>query len=264
MLACEKANRHERCRPPLPDHHACRRRGRAHALRPAQGAARARRAARCSAHGLAAVRESGDGRYSRRRRAGPRRCRGRGAQGRAGRGDLRPAGAARHRRTPCWRPARRSRAATTTIVVVYADTPLIRGATLAAMRAGLADGAAVVGAWLPPRRSGRLRPADRARGAAHRHPRAQGREPHEVTRAAVQRRTHRLRWRRGAEPARRGHAEQRAEGILPDRHRRDRPCARPHARSLAVEASGGDGRQRPGFNSPPRRPRCRGGSGGAR
>ena len=78
------------------------------------------------------------------------------------------------------------------VLVTYADIPLVRGTTLAAMRAGLADGRGPRRARLRARRSDRVRPPDRARRPAGRDPGAQGRDRGRAGGAALQRRSGRL------------------------------------------------------------------------
>ena len=74
------------------------------------------------------------------------------------------------------------------ILVVYADTPLVRAETLAAMREGLAQGGALVAlgfAAADPTGYGRLVERD---GAPDRHSRTQGRQRRGTARPSLQRR----------------------------------------------------------------------------
>ena len=57
------------------------------------------------------------------------------------------------------------------ILVMFADTPLVRAETLAKLRSALAEGAAVAVLGFQARRSARLRPAGDARRRTRRHPR---------------------------------------------------------------------------------------------
>ena len=183
--------------PPRPDHRACRRRGRAHALEAAEGAARDRRALdarrmcwRRSPRRARATSRSSSGRTartSRRRRAG----RVPGVEvfvQRERRGTAHAVLAAREAIARGYDD----------ILVTYADIPLIRGETLARLRAALAEGAGLVALGFAPADPTGLRPADRARRAARRDPRAQGRDGGGAEGAALQRGADRLRGRAGA------------------------------------------------------------------
>jgi bifunctional UDP-N-acetylglucosamine pyrophosphorylase/glucosamine-1-phosphate N-acetyltransferase len=88
----------------------------------------------------------------------------------------------------CCRARRRSRAATTIVLVLFGDTPLIEAETLGQARKKLAEGAAVAVIGFRHRPPDRLRPADREERRARRHPRGEGLH-------AGQKRDHLLQWR---------------------------------------------------------------------
>ncbi len=133
----------------LPRGRACRRRGQAHALRPAESAARDRRAlhARPCARRRA---QGGRRRACRRGRAGARRCRRRGSSSRrrTPRFSSRPSGSAPPMR--CWRRARLLPQGFDDILVVFADTPLVRPETFSHLRRKLTAGAGVVALGFAP------------------------------------------------------------------------------------------------------------------
>ena len=132
----------------------------------------------------------------------------------------------RGRRTRSSPRGRRSRAATTTSSSPTRTFRSSAAATLAALRAGLAEGADLVAlgfAPADPTGYGRLIERDGRLVAIREHKDAtRGR----AGGAALQRGPDGLRRRRGARDARGGDAAQRPEGILPDRPRRDRRRAR--------------------------------------
>ena len=217
-------------RPPLPHHRARRRRRHAHALESPEGAPRDRRPhdARPCARGSAGGRRR---RRRGRRRTGKGRRRGGGDEGGAGRERVRPGGEAGHR--PCGprRARRRSRAATTRSWSPMPTSRSFAGTTLSAMRAMPRRGRGPGRARLRSGRSGRLRPADRARRPPLGDSRGQGRDRRREGGPAVQRGPDRLRRRRGAVDAGGGEAAQCAERILPHRSRRDRQRARAASRA---------------------------------
>ena len=209
------------------------------------------------AHALDAAVAAGAEDSGGRGRARPRRRRRRGAPGGAGRVDLRPDRAARHRACHA-RRARGDRAR------LRRNSGLLCG--YSAGPAGDA-GCAVRGARrrrggrrarLPRPRSRRLRPSRRARRSARRDRRAQGRRRGDARDRAVQCGADRDRGRRRARPARSDRRAKRRARILSHRRRRARRRPRARRRDAARRRAGGDGGQR----SRPAR-RGRGGDAGA-
>ena len=145
-------------------------------------------------HVLAALR----GRRQRDRRRGrprPRRCRGgsRRRSRRARRSSCSASGAAPRMR--CWRRRPRIEQGADDILVIFADTPLIRPQTLARLRGALAEGAAVaVLGFRPADPTGYGRLVTQGDELA-RHPRAQRCERSRARHRALQRRAD------GASPA---------------------------------------------------------------
>ena len=170
--ALREQKSHDRQRPSMSDHRACRRRGDAHALGQAQGPPRARGpldAGPCASavlEGARAISPSLSVRRRRRRRRGP--------ESRAGSENLRPA---ERRGTAHAVLAARDQIERgyDDVLVVYADIPLIEASTLSAMRAELASGADVT-RWAsrPPIRLAMA--ASSSAMAPGRDPRAEGRD----------------------------------------------------------------------------------------
>ncbi len=150
------------------------------------------------AHALAAVGRGGRRRHRGRRRAGPGRRRRRSAEDDA----RRPSVFVQRERRGTAHAVLAAREAIARgyddILVTYADIPLIRGATLEGDARRPRRGRGARRARLRSGRPDRLRPAYRARRAARRDPRAQGRERRREGGAALQRRSDRLRRRGGA------------------------------------------------------------------
>ncbi len=136
-------------RTPLSRHRSRRRRGQAHALQPAESAAQGRRAHHARP-------------CARFRRAGRARTRSPWWSGRAATtspprpapprptpgSSCRPNGSARP--TRCWRRARLWREGFDDVLVLFADTPLVRPETFALLREKLAEGAGVVALGFEP------------------------------------------------------------------------------------------------------------------
>ena len=114
------------------------------------------------------------------------------------------------------------------VLVVFADTPLVRPETFALLREKLTAGAGVVALGFEPADPDRLwPPADRRRRRAAGDSRAQGRERRRNCEVApVQRRPDGARRRQGAGLAGAHWRRQRPEGILSARRGRDRAARR--------------------------------------
>ena len=123
------------------------------------------------------------------------------------------------------------------ILIVYGDTPLIRAATLARLRAPLAAGAAVAVLGFQAGRSDRLRAAHRRRRQARRHPRRTGRQRQRARDRFVQRRNHGACGRADVGHSGADRQPQPQGRILSDRCGRDR--ARPEARCGRGRSRGG-------------------------
>ena len=253
----ESKRSHERQRPPLSDHRACRRRGRAHALGPAQGPARARGPLDAGARAL--------NRPLRARWATSRSSSGRTRDGVA----AEALKAAPEAKIAVQRERRGTADAVLAardqiergyddILVLYADTPLIEASTLDgdARRARLRRGCR--GAGIRGRQSNRLWPPHRAQRTLDRDPGGEGCERRRARLTPVQRRADRLQRRRGAEPSRlrSSPTTPRTNIYLTD------IVEIANARGLTArvahrEREGGHGRQRPGAARRRRGRRCR-------